>query len=75
MAQALAGMNIERALVVHGAAGWDEPTPVGPFELFDVRAGEVRRERRDPADYAAKDRLALNLSKGTANLWVTTKGE
>jgi anthranilate phosphoribosyltransferase len=51
MAQALSGMNIERALVIHGAAGWDEPTPVGPFELFDVRAGAVRRERRDPADY------------------------
>ncbi len=51
MAQALAGMNIERALVIHGAAGWDEPTPVGPFDLFDVRAGAVRRERRDPADY------------------------
>ena len=45
MAQALAGMNLERAMVVHGAAGWDEPTPVGPFELFDVRAGEVRQDR------------------------------
>ena len=39
MAQALAGMPIERAFVVHGAAGWDEPTPVGPFEA-------VRRARR-----------------------------
>ena len=39
MAEALAGMDIERAFVVHGAAGWDEPTPIGPFELFDVRAG------------------------------------
>jgi anthranilate phosphoribosyltransferase len=51
LAQALSGMNIERALVIHGAAGWDEPTPIGPFELFDVRGGAVRRERRDPADY------------------------
>jgi anthranilate phosphoribosyltransferase len=51
MAQALSGMDIEHALVIHGASGWDEPTPVGPFELFDVRAGAVRRERRDPADY------------------------
>ena len=46
MAQALSGMPLERALVIHGAAGWDEPTPVGPVELFDVRAGAVRRERR-----------------------------
>ena len=39
MAEALAGMPIERAFVVHGAEGWDEPTPVGPFTLFDVRPG------------------------------------
>src|SRR5208282_3080445 len=31
MAQTLAGMPIERAWVVHGAAGWDEATPIGPF--------------------------------------------
>ena len=51
MAQALAGMAVERALVIHGAAGWDEPTPIGSFELFDVRGGQVKRERRDPGDY------------------------
>ena len=37
MAQALAGMPIQRAFVVHGAGGWDEPTPLGPFLLLDVR--------------------------------------
>ena len=51
MAQALAGMPVERAMVIHGAAGWDEPTPIGPFELFDVRDGKVSRERRQPGDY------------------------
>jgi anthranilate phosphoribosyltransferase len=50
MAEALAGMPIERAFVVHGAAGWDEATPVGPFEIYDVRAGRVSRENRDPRD-------------------------
>ena len=30
MAEALAGLPIERAFVVHGAEGWDEPTPLGP---------------------------------------------
>jgi anthranilate phosphoribosyltransferase len=48
MASALAGMPIKRAFVVHGEPGWDEPTPVGPFALFDVRRGEVRTTRRDP---------------------------
>ncbi len=66
MAQALAGMNIERALVVHGAEGWDEPTPIGPFEVFDVRAGEVRRERRDPADYGLAPCVAADLAGGDA---------
>jgi len=51
MAQALAGMKIRRAFVIHGAEGWDEPTPIGPFEVFDVTPGSVRRERRSPADY------------------------
>jgi anthranilate phosphoribosyltransferase len=51
MAQALRGSGIRRAFVVHGAAGWDEPTPLGAFTLFDVDALQVRREQRDPADY------------------------
>ncbi|MGH8323067.1 MAG: anthranilate phosphoribosyltransferase, partial [Steroidobacteraceae bacterium] len=44
IAQAIAGMSIERAFVVHGAEDWDEPTPVGPFTVFDVRPGRVAVE-------------------------------
>jgi len=51
VAHCLAGLPIERAFVVHGAPGWDEPTPCGPFLLFDVRPGRVRAERRDPNDH------------------------
>src|SRR5579864_8975258 len=51
MADTLAGLPIERAFVVHGAGGWDEPTPVGAFTLFDVRPGRVERSVRAPADY------------------------
>jgi len=51
MAEALAGMSIRRAFVVHGAEGWDEPTPIGPFTLFDVRDGEVRPSTRTPAGF------------------------
>ncbi len=51
MAQALAGMPIRRAFVVHGAGGWDEPTPLGNFLLLDVQDGQVRESERGPADY------------------------
>ncbi len=51
MAETLSGMDATRSFVVHGARGWDEPTPVGPFVCFDVRPGSVVREVRDPADY------------------------
>jgi anthranilate phosphoribosyltransferase len=49
LAETLSGLGVERAFVVHGAGGWDEPTPAGPFLLLDVRPGRVREEVRDPA--------------------------
>jgi anthranilate phosphoribosyltransferase len=50
MADTLSGMPMTRAFVIHGEAGWDEPTPAGPFVLYDVRPGRVERTVRDPAD-------------------------
>ncbi len=50
MAEALSGLPLKRAFVVHGEPGWDEATPAGCYELFDVRPGAVRHERRDPRD-------------------------
>ncbi len=61
MAQAMSGMPLQRAFVIHGAAGWDEPSPLGPFLLLDVTPGKVRESRRTPADYGlqvcAEDQL------------------
>ncbi len=51
MAEALVGMPIERAFVVHGTPGWDEATPAGEFLLLDVRPGGVTESVRLPADY------------------------
>ena len=48
MARALSGLSMERAFVVHGADGWDEPTPLGPFHVFDVTPGRVTSSTRDP---------------------------
>jgi anthranilate phosphoribosyltransferase len=50
MAETLAGMPGKRAFVIHGAPGWDEATPVGPFLCFDVERGAVSRTVRDPRD-------------------------
>ena len=51
MADTLAGMPIVRMFVVHGDTGWDEPTPVAPFTLFDVRPGSIAVGRRSAADF------------------------
>jgi anthranilate phosphoribosyltransferase len=66
MADTLAGMAIERAFVVHGAEGWDEPTPVGPFTLFDVRSGHTDVEVRTPQDYGLRPCTAAHLAGGDA---------
>jgi anthranilate phosphoribosyltransferase len=50
MADALSGMPVRRAFVVHGDPGWDEATPCGEFLRLDVRDGEVHREIIDPRD-------------------------
>ncbi|HLF60784.1 MAG TPA: anthranilate phosphoribosyltransferase [Acidimicrobiia bacterium] len=50
MAGALSGLEIDRAFVLHGAAGWDEPSPIGEFLLYDVHPGSVVRSSRDPSD-------------------------
>lgn len=66
MAHTLAGLEIERTFVIHGANGWDEPTPVGPFTVFDVRPGRVYVEVRDPADYGFEPCTAAALAGGDA---------
>ena len=66
MADALAGMPIERAFVVHGTPGWDEATPVGEFVLYDVRAGAVEESVRTPEDYGLQRCAAEDLAGGDA---------
>ena len=66
MAEALAGMPIERAFVVHGAPGWDEATPVGEFVLYDVRPGSVEETQRVPEDYGLKRCAPEDLAGGDA---------
>jgi anthranilate phosphoribosyltransferase len=67
IADTLSGLEAERAFVVHGAEGWDEPTPVGPFTVFDVRPGRVDMQVRVPADYGLQTCAADGLAGGDAH--------
>ena len=66
MADALSGLPIRRAFVVHGDNGWDEATPVAAFTLFDVTPGRVARSRRAPEDYGVARCDAGALAGGDA---------
>jgi anthranilate phosphoribosyltransferase len=66
MAETLSGMKLTRAFVVHGAPGWDEPTPVGPFECFDVRPGKISRRTRDASEFGLPNCKAEDLKGGDA---------
>lgn len=54
MAEALSGMPVDRAFVVHGEPGWDEATPCGPFLQYDVTPGSVVELHRDPRDFGVR---------------------
>ncbi len=66
IADTFAGLPGERAFVIHGAEGWDEPTPIGPFTVFDVRPGQVATQVRSPADYGLATCVAADLAGGDA---------
>jgi anthranilate phosphoribosyltransferase len=66
MAGTLAGMPVRRAWVVHGAAGWDEATPIGPFLLHDVRDGTVQRSEIDPQQFGLERCQPQALAGGDA---------
>ena len=67
MAEALSGMNVKRAFVVHGVNGWDEPTPAAEFELFDVKPNQIEHTTRDPKDFGIARCSEDDLKGGDAN--------
>jgi anthranilate phosphoribosyltransferase len=66
MADTLAGMDVARAWVVHGAAGWDEVTPIGPFIAYDIEAGSVRKLEIDPQQFGIARCTPADLAGGDA---------
>ncbi|GAC1306607.1 MAG: anthranilate phosphoribosyltransferase [Steroidobacteraceae bacterium] len=66
IADTLCGMEVERAWVVHGAAGWDEATPIGPFQVFQVQRGAVHRLEIDPCALGLEPCMVADLAGGDA---------
>jgi len=66
MAGTIAGMAVQRAWVIHGAAGWDEATPIGPFLAFDVTPGSIVRSEIDPREFGLAPCTAADLAGGDA---------
>jgi anthranilate phosphoribosyltransferase len=68
MAGTLAGMRIERGWVVHGASGWDEATPIGPFVAFDVAGDRITRRDINPEEFGIARCTPLQLKGGDAKV-------
>src|SRR3979411_1399525 len=66
IADTFQGLPIERTFVVHGAAGWDEPTPICPFTLFDLRPGRFEVRVHAPAEYGLAPCGVSDLAGGDA---------
>jgi anthranilate phosphoribosyltransferase len=64
MANTLSGMAMQRAFVIHGEPGWDEATPVGPFDLFEVTPGAVTHRVVDPLNFGLPRCTADDLKGG-----------
>ena len=64
MADALARLGLERAVVVHGSGGLDEASLEGPSELRLIEGGAVRPERLDPMALGLSPAPLENLAGG-----------
>ncbi len=65
LAGALAELGSERALVVHGAPGLDEISPLGDTQVIEVRDGELRSWTISPSDVGLRAVDPADLAGGT----------
>jgi len=63
MAETLAELGTEHALVVHGAGGLDEISLSGPTTVAEVRAGNLRTYEVSPTDFG-KQEAPLDAIRG-----------
>jgi anthranilate phosphoribosyltransferase len=69
MAEALAGLGLERGLVVHGSDGLDEITTTGPTTIFEICGGSVKQSAVTPDDFGVPqaDPAALKCASKEEN--------
>ncbi len=65
LAGALAALGTRHALIVHGAPGMDEVSPLGPTRVVEVREGETREWTIEPSDYGLSAMSAEGLGGGS----------
>ena len=65
VAQVLALLGAQHALVVHGSVGMDEIAPVGITQVWEVRGGEVLNWTIDPAEHGLEIADPAALAGGT----------
>jgi anthranilate phosphoribosyltransferase len=68
LAGALAALGSERALVVHGAPGLDEISPLGVTEVIEVRHGDLHSWSISPADVGIRTVDVSDLAGGTPQM-------
>ncbi len=66
LAEALAMLGCERALVVHGDGGVDELALTGLTQVFDVGEGRIRAYTIDPEEAGIERRVTAKLKGGSA---------
>ncbi|MGI9017810.1 MAG: anthranilate phosphoribosyltransferase [Euzebya sp.] len=64
MAEVLARLGSEHALVFHGSDGLDELTTTGPSTIWEVRSGAVTQYDFDPAEYGIARAQVADLKGG-----------
>lgn len=64
MAEALAALDTEHALVVHGQEGLDEISTCGPTRVLEVQAGSLREYTLTPEDFGVPTACAEDLAGG-----------
>ena len=64
IAGALAELGTAHSLVVHGTAGMDEISPIGPTAVIELRGAEISRWEIDPERLGFRDIVVSDLAGG-----------
>jgi anthranilate phosphoribosyltransferase len=66
MAEALLGLGVRRAFVVHGADGVDEVSIAAPTEVIEIVDGGIRRRTISPENFGVTRASAESIAGGDA---------